>query len=150
MITHGQLQSQSMFVINPNPPWMNQIRNFNWLTALVFVLQFQTCWSDEEDHRDCGRRWRRAGCPYVSFYWNNLWPRWKVKVRSLLILMEFVLVVLKKKKVWAPFPKTIAFINFGFSILPLTVTFRYLLIFLKFVQAVIPTIEYDYTRHFTM
>uniref|UniRef100_A0A3Q1CFD2 Ubiquitin-like-conjugating enzyme ATG3 n=1 Tax=Amphiprion ocellaris TaxID=80972 RepID=A0A3Q1CFD2_AMPOC len=26
----------------------------------------------------------------------------------------------------------------------------YLLIFLKFVQAVIPTIEYDYTRHFTM
>uniref|UniRef100_A0A8B9JF47 Ubiquitin-like-conjugating enzyme ATG3 n=1 Tax=Astyanax mexicanus TaxID=7994 RepID=A0A8B9JF47_ASTMX len=27
---------------------------------------------------------------------------------------------------------------------------RYLLIFLKFVQAVIPTIEYDYTRHFTM
>ena len=32
----------------------------------------------------------------------------------------------------------------------LTVTFRYLLIFLKFVQAVIPTIEYDYTRHFTM
>lgn len=33
-----------------------------------------------------------------------------------------------------------------------SVTFssRYLLIFLKFVQAVIPTIEYDYTRHFTM
>ncbi|KAF3827568.1 hypothetical protein GH733_003054 [Mirounga leonina] len=29
-------------------------------------------------------------------------------------------------------------------------TYRYLLIFLKFVQAVIPTIEYDYTRHFTM
>uniref|UniRef100_A0A3Q3WGY2 Ubiquitin-like-conjugating enzyme ATG3 n=1 Tax=Mola mola TaxID=94237 RepID=A0A3Q3WGY2_MOLML len=27
---------------------------------------------------------------------------------------------------------------------------HYLLIFLKFVQAVIPTIEYDYTRHFTM
>lgn len=27
---------------------------------------------------------------------------------------------------------------------------RYLMIFLKFVQAVIPTIEYDYTRHFTM
>lgn len=26
----------------------------------------------------------------------------------------------------------------------------YLMIFLKFVQAVIPTIEYDYTRHFTM
>ncbi|XP_044096895.1 ubiquitin-like-conjugating enzyme ATG3 [Neovison vison] len=26
----------------------------------------------------------------------------------------------------------------------------YLLIFLKFVQAVIPTIEYDYTRHFKM
>lgn len=26
----------------------------------------------------------------------------------------------------------------------------YLLVFLKFVQAVIPTIEYDYTRHFTM
>uniref|UniRef100_F6V4E3 Ubiquitin-like-conjugating enzyme ATG3 n=1 Tax=Ornithorhynchus anatinus TaxID=9258 RepID=F6V4E3_ORNAN len=26
----------------------------------------------------------------------------------------------------------------------------YLLIFLKFVQAVIPTIEYNYTRHFTM
>ncbi|XP_053313456.1 ubiquitin-like-conjugating enzyme ATG3 [Spea bombifrons] len=26
----------------------------------------------------------------------------------------------------------------------------YLLIFLKFVQAVIPTLEYDYTRHFTM
>lgn len=26
----------------------------------------------------------------------------------------------------------------------------YLLIFLKFVQAIIPTIEYDYTRHFTM
>ncbi|XP_061484285.1 ubiquitin-like-conjugating enzyme ATG3 isoform X2 [Rhineura floridana] len=26
----------------------------------------------------------------------------------------------------------------------------YVLIFLKFVQAVIPTIEYDYTRHFTM
>jgi hypothetical protein len=24
------------------------------------------------------------------------------------------------------------------------------MIFLKFVQAVIPTIEYDYTRHFTM
>uniref|UniRef100_A0A3Q4HDB3 Autophagy related 3 n=1 Tax=Neolamprologus brichardi TaxID=32507 RepID=A0A3Q4HDB3_NEOBR len=32
----------------------------------------------------------------------------------------------------------------------LTDAFRYLLIFLKFVQAVIPTIEYDYTRHFTM
>ncbi|KAJ8310641.1 hypothetical protein KUTeg_012506 [Tegillarca granosa] len=27
---------------------------------------------------------------------------------------------------------------------------RYLMIFLKFVQAVIPTIEYDYTRHFTI
>ncbi|XP_028934326.1 ubiquitin-like-conjugating enzyme ATG3 isoform X1 [Ornithorhynchus anatinus] len=27
---------------------------------------------------------------------------------------------------------------------------KYLLIFLKFVQAVIPTIEYNYTRHFTM
>jgi hypothetical protein len=27
---------------------------------------------------------------------------------------------------------------------------RYLLIFLKFVQAVIPTIEYDYTRQFSM
>jgi len=26
----------------------------------------------------------------------------------------------------------------------------YLLIFLKFVQAVIPTIEYDYTQHFAM
>lgn len=26
----------------------------------------------------------------------------------------------------------------------------YLLVFLKFVQAVIPTIEYDYTRHFSM
>jgi ubiquitin-like-conjugating enzyme ATG3 len=26
----------------------------------------------------------------------------------------------------------------------------YLLIFLKFVQAVIPTIEYDYTRQFSM
>ncbi|CAG5116785.1 unnamed protein product, partial [Candidula unifasciata] len=26
----------------------------------------------------------------------------------------------------------------------------YLLIFLKFVQAIIPTIEYDYTRHFIM
>ena len=26
----------------------------------------------------------------------------------------------------------------------------YLLIFLKFVQAVIPTIEYDYTQNFTM
>lgn len=34
--------------------------------------------------------------------------------------------------------------------LSLTEAFRYLLIFLKFVQAVIPTIEYDYTRHFTM
>lgn len=112
MITHGQLQSQSMFVINPNPPWMNQIRNFNWLTALVFVLQFQTCWSDEEDHRDCGRRWRRAGCPYVSFYWNNLWPRWKVKVRSLLILMEFVLVVLKKKKSLSPISKNNCFYKF--------------------------------------
>ena len=32
----------------------------------------------------------------------------------------------------------------------LTFSSRYLLIFLKFVQAVIPTIEYDYTRHFTM
>ena len=26
----------------------------------------------------------------------------------------------------------------------------YLLVFLKFVQAVIPTIEYDYTRHFSL
>lgn len=26
----------------------------------------------------------------------------------------------------------------------------YLIIFLKFVQAVIPTIEYDYTQNFTM
>ena len=26
----------------------------------------------------------------------------------------------------------------------------YLMIFLKFVQAVIPTVEYDYTRHITM
>ena len=35
---------------------------------------------------------------------------------------------------------------------PFSLTFfpRYLLIFLKFVQAVIPTIEYDYARHFTM
>jgi hypothetical protein len=32
----------------------------------------------------------------------------------------------------------------------LTVSYRYLLIFLKFVQAVIPTIEYDYTRHFAI
>lgn len=30
------------------------------------------------------------------------------------------------------------------------VVYQYLLIFLKFVQAVIPTIEYDYTRHFNM
>lgn len=37
-----------------------------------------------------------------------------------------------------------------FSVFFLTETSRYLLIFLKFVQAVIPTIEYDYTRHFTM
>lgn len=28
--------------------------------------------------------------------------------------------------------------------------YLYLIIFLKFVQAVIPTIEYDYTRNFTM
>ncbi|CAL1541947.1 unnamed protein product [Lymnaea stagnalis] len=28
--------------------------------------------------------------------------------------------------------------------------YMYLMIFLKFVQAIIPTIEYDYTRHFTM
>ena len=26
----------------------------------------------------------------------------------------------------------------------------YILVFLKFVQAVMPTIEYDYTRHFAM
>ena len=32
----------------------------------------------------------------------------------------------------------------------LTCSLRYLLIFLKFVQAIIPTIEYDYTRHFIM
>lgn len=29
-------------------------------------------------------------------------------------------------------------------------TNRYLMVFLKFVQAVIPTIEYDYTQHFTL
>lgn len=32
----------------------------------------------------------------------------------------------------------------------LTFDLRYLMIFLKFVQAVIPTIEYDYTRHIDM
>ena len=37
----------------------------------------------------------------------------------------------------------VAFVN-------LTLCTRYLMIFLKFVQAVIPTIEYDYTRHFTI
>ncbi|KPP64364.1 ubiquitin-like-conjugating enzyme ATG3-like, partial [Scleropages formosus] len=37
----------------------------------------------------------------------------------------------------------------GVHMYPLS-NIRYLLIFLKFVQAVIPTIEYDYTRHFTM
>ena len=40
-----------------------------------------------------------------------------------------------------------SYLDFPFS---LTFFPRYLLIFLKFVQAVIPTIEYDYTRHFTM
>lgn len=28
--------------------------------------------------------------------------------------------------------------------------YAYLIVFLKFVQAVIPTIEYDYTQNFTM
>lgn len=39
---------------------------------------------------------------------------------------------------------------FSRCLFSLSKTTRYLLIFLKFVQAVIPTIEYDYTRHFTM
>ena len=46
--------------------------------------------------------------------------------------------------------KNVAGIFFWDAIDILNIYLRYLLIFLKFVQAVIPTIEYDYTRHFSM
>lgn len=35
-------------------------------------LCFQTCWSDEKDHWDCGRRGRRARSAHVSFHGNKL------------------------------------------------------------------------------
>lgn len=37
-------------------------------------LYFQTCWSDEKDYWDCGRRGRRAWSAHVSFHGNNLIP----------------------------------------------------------------------------
>ncbi len=40
--------------------------------------------------------------------------------------------------------------NFNTCFASLTLFLRYVMIFLKFVQAVIPTIEYDYTRNFNL
>ena len=71
--------------------------------------------------------------------WKHPWSVQRNKIRPAnSVSLVFGMSWRHEKKPYLDFPFSLTFFP------------RYLLIFLKFVQAVIPTIEYDYTRHFTM
>ena len=86
---------------------------------------------------------------YVRFY-----PVFEVKNPTLVIVLGNQLLFPPQSqtvKITKVFIDRILFANMYLTdLLNFLTPYRYLMIFLKFVQAVIPTIEYDYTRHFTM